>query len=121
LRSSGSGKQLGTENLALPMAEILSQMENTVVNNLDIAPELGSTEVLKRKIRTARRRVRGEIPMGRTRAELSIPDSFLKTKTGDPFLLKDFSGEDRMIIFASPDSLKVTFHEFHILFLKSIL
>src|SRR6185503_5213620 len=59
-------KNLVRHNLTLPMNEVLTQVENMMGDDDEVAPEMGSTENLKRKIRTARRQLRGEIPTGRT-------------------------------------------------------
>ena len=104
-------KNVATGNPALPMSEVLSQVENLMVNDENVAPEMGPTIDLKRRIRRARRLVRGEIPTGITREELIIPDHFLKTKSGDTFLLKDYPGNDRMIIFSTMDSLRVRYDQ----------
>jgi hypothetical protein len=86
-------------------AEVVSQIETMTLGTPGVAEALGSHANLKRKILRARRKVTGEPCLGRTRAEIKIPDCLKVNLRSENFLLHDSEGANRILIYATSKNL----------------
>jgi len=104
-RSIEIGKKAVTDTL--PTLEAMSKIEETIQHTSHLAPFLGSESSRKRKALRAKRKARGEVDMGKSRETIKIPEDLQITTNKQPFLLKDFAGPLRILIFATIEMLRI--------------
>ena len=91
------------------------------VNNLATASSLngghlGMTTNIKRVLAYTRFKAHGRVSLGDTRSDVVIPAGFQKTNDDRLFLLHgNHDGDNRMLVFATADSLDVRLTFKHIL------
>lgn len=103
------GKRMVKENRFVTTKEVMATMEAMAAEQDVSGSSLGRTSNVKHRMNDTKRKTHGLVSIGTCREDIVIPNEYKKTLTGHNFLLHDNNdGSNRMLVFASPDSLDVS-------------